>query len=40
MRQEGAAVRRSGWWRVVDTEQWVNDGLDDLGPVNLVVVTR
>lgn len=21
-----------GWWRIVDTSQWVNDGLDDLGP--------
>jgi hypothetical protein len=22
----------SGWWRIVDTETWVNDGLDILGP--------
>ncbi len=21
-----------GWWRIVDTETWVNDGLDILGP--------
>lgn len=21
-----------GWWRIVDTSQWVNDGLDILGP--------
>ena len=21
-----------GWWRIVETSQWVNDGLDDLGP--------
>ena len=21
-----------GWWRITDTSQWVNDGLDDLGP--------
>jgi len=21
-----------GWWRIVDTEAWVNDGLDILGP--------
>jgi hypothetical protein len=20
-----------GWWRIVETSQWVNDGLDDLG---------
>ena len=24
-----------GWWRIVDTSQWVNDGLDDLGPAVL-----
>ncbi len=22
----------TGWWRIVDTETWVNDGLDILGP--------
>ena len=22
-----------GWWRIVDTGTWVNDGLDILGPV-------
>jgi len=21
----------SGWWRITETSQWVNDGLDDLG---------
>ena len=21
-----------GWWRIIDTAQWVNDGLDTLGP--------
>ena len=21
-----------GWWRIIETSQWVNDGLDDLGP--------
>lgn len=21
-----------GWWRITETSQWVNDGLDDLGP--------
>jgi hypothetical protein len=21
-----------GWWRIVETSQWVNDGLDLLGP--------
>lgn len=20
-----------GWWRIIETSQWVNDGLDDLG---------
>ncbi len=24
-----------GWWRIIDTSQWVNDGLDDLGPAVL-----
>ncbi len=24
-----------GWWRIVDTETWVNDGLDLLGPALL-----
>lgn len=24
-----------GWWRIVDTEFWVNDGLDMLGPAIL-----
>ncbi|HYX34540.1 MAG TPA: hypothetical protein VE954_15670 [Oligoflexus sp.] len=21
-----------GWWRIIDTATWVNEGLDDLGP--------
>jgi hypothetical protein len=24
-----------GWWRIVETSQWVNDGLDMLGPAVL-----
>ncbi len=24
-----------GWWRIVDTSQWANDGLDLLGPAIL-----
>lgn len=24
-----------GWWRIVDTDAWVNDGLDILGPALL-----
>jgi len=24
-----------GWWRIIDTEAWVNDGLDILGPALL-----
>lgn len=27
-----------GWWRIVDTSQWVNDGLDGLGPA-LISIT-
>lgn len=27
-----------GWWRIVDTATWVNDGLDDLGPA-LISIT-
>lgn len=26
-----------GWWRIVDTATWVNDGLDDLGPALLSI---
>ena len=29
---ESIPSRYRGWWRIVDTEQWVNDGLDILGP--------
>jgi hypothetical protein len=24
-----------GWWRIIETSQWVKDGLDDLGPALL-----
>ncbi len=24
-----------GWWRIIETSQWVNDGLDALGPALL-----
>jgi hypothetical protein len=27
-----------GWWRITETSQWVNDGLDDLGPA-LISIT-
>jgi hypothetical protein len=27
-----------GWWRIVETAQWVSDGLDDLGPT-LISIT-
>jgi hypothetical protein len=26
-----------GWWRITETSQWVNDGLDDLGPAMLSI---
>jgi hypothetical protein len=26
-----------GWWRIIETSQWVNDGLDDLGPAMLSI---
>jgi len=26
-----------GWWRILETSQWVNDGLDDLGPAMLSI---
>jgi hypothetical protein len=26
-----------GWWRITETSQWVNDGLDDLGPAVISV---
>jgi hypothetical protein len=31
-----AALR--GWWRITHTSQWVNDGLDDLGPAMLSIM--
>lgn len=27
-----------GWWRITETSQWVNKGLDDLGPA-LISIT-
>lgn len=27
-----------GWWRIIETSQWVDDGLDDLGPA-LISIT-
>jgi len=27
-----------GWWRIVHTETWVDDGLDDLGPALLSLI--
>jgi hypothetical protein len=27
-----------GWWRITETSQWVNNGLDDLGPA-LISIT-
>ena len=29
---ESIPSKYRGWWRIVDTEQWVNDRLDILGP--------
>ena len=29
---ESIPSKYRGWWRIVDTEQWVNDRLDTLGP--------
>ncbi len=29
-----------GWWRIIDTSQWVNDGLDILGPAVLSLTGR
>jgi hypothetical protein len=26
-----------GWWRIIDTSQWLNDGLDDLGPAMISI---
>jgi hypothetical protein len=26
-----------GWWRITETSQWVNDGLDILGPALLSI---
>jgi hypothetical protein len=29
-----------GWWRIIDTSQWVNDGLDILGPAVISLTGR
>lgn len=29
-----------GWWRIVETSQWVDDGLDTLGPALLSLTGR
>ena len=29
-----------GWWRITETSQWVNDGLDDLGPAAISITGR
>src|SRR3970040_1384243 len=26
-----------GWWRIIDTSQWMNDGLDILGPAMISI---
>lgn len=26
-----------GWWRITETSQWVDDGLDDLGPAMISI---
>jgi len=36
MRQEIPAEYR-GWWRITETSQWVDDGLDILGPALLSI---
>jgi len=30
----------NGWWRIIETSQWVNDGLDDLGPAMISITGR
>jgi hypothetical protein len=35
MNDEEIGSEYRGWWRIIDTSQWVNDGLDDLGPALL-----
>lgn len=32
MSEEEIASAYRGWWRIIETSQWENDGLDDLGP--------
>lgn len=29
-----------GWWRITETSQWVNDGLDNLGPALISIPDR
>ncbi len=33
-------VRVRGWWRITETSQWVNDGLDIIGPALLSITGR
>ena len=33
--EESLPAEYRGWWRIIDTSQWVNDGLDLLGPAML-----
>jgi hypothetical protein len=30
----------TGWWRILETSQWVDEGLDDLGPAMLSITGR
>lgn len=38
MMSDGLNSDIQGWWRITETSQWVNDGLDDLGPA-LISIT-
>ena len=33
--RSGDSSEYRGWWRITETSQWVNDGLDDLGAAML-----
>lgn len=35
---DGIPAEIAGWWRIVETSQWVKDGLDDLGPALLSLI--
>ena len=34
---EAIPFELEGWWRIIDTSQWVNDRLDALGPAMLSI---